>query len=87
MGERLGWEDGMSDAIQGCPPRSDSEDYRWGYDYIDSSSYYYPEATEPEYPDETEWICGAHGHDYYGDDSEGGRCYCGAKRYPRGGPN
>ena len=22
----------------------------------------------------------------FGDDDDGGRCYCGQKRYPRGGP-
>lgn len=43
---------------------------------------YVPEPLEPT----TEDICGFEGHLYSGDDEDGGRCYCGAKRYPRGGP-
>jgi len=37
---------------------------------------------EQEYP--VEEICASQGHSYYGDDEEGGRCYCGEKRYPHG---
>ena len=40
----------------------------------------------PSYPEPTtEDLCGPD-HVYHGDDEGGGRCYCGHKRYPRGGP-
>lgn len=47
-----------------------------------AESDYAPEPPEPT----TEDICSMQGHLYEGDDEDGGRCYCGAKRYPRGGP-
>ena len=34
-----------------------------------------PQPPEPNY-------CEMEGHPYHGDDSDGGRCYCGEKRYP-----
>lgn len=37
----------------------------------------------------TEDICGREGHRYVGDDGSGpdaGRCYCGKRTYPTGGP-
>lgn len=40
---------------------------------------------EPEYPIELECE-GRTGHAYHGDDEHGGRCYCGERRYPAGGP-
>lgn len=39
---------------------------------------------QPSWPIEAE--CAHYGHAYYGDDEDGGRCYCGEKRYPKGGP-
>jgi len=44
----------------------------------------YPPEPYPEYTEED--ICTAANHAYFGDDDDGGRCYCGQKRYPRGGP-
>lgn len=38
-----------------------------------------PEPTVEDY-------CADGGHGYYGDDGDVGRCYCGEKRYPKGGP-
>lgn len=43
---------------------------------------YVPEPPVPTAED----YCECEGHLYHGDDEEGGRCYCGAKRFPRGGP-
>lgn len=34
----------------------------------------------------TEEYCAAGDHEYYGDDSGRGRCYCGLREYPPGGP-
>jgi len=39
-----------------------------------------PEPPQQE-PDDVD-ICGMQGHPYYGEDENGGRCYCGEKRYP-----
>jgi hypothetical protein len=41
--------------------------------------------SEPPVPTAEDY-CECEGHLYHGDDEEGGRCYCGAKRFPRGGP-
>jgi hypothetical protein len=41
-----------------------------------------PREPEPS----TEDYCGADGHTYCGDDEDTGRCYCGQKLYPLGGP-
>jgi len=81
---RLTYEDGMADAIRGCLPQSEDEgsEYWTGY-------YGMPQPVpEPPYqePDDSD-ICGSMGHPYHGDDSEGGRCYCGECRYPAGGPD
>lgn len=46
-----------------------------------------PCAYEPPEPEPTEEdYCAGMGHPYYGDDAGMGRCYCGAKTYPLGGP-
>jgi hypothetical protein len=37
-------------------------------------------------PDIEPNYCEANGHPYHGDDSEGGRCECGERRFPFGGP-
>lgn len=39
-----------------------------------------PEPTEEEY-------CAANGHAYYGDHDGRGRCWCGHREYPVGGPS
>lgn len=39
-----------------------------------------PEPTVEDY-------CEAGGHAYAGDDGDAGRCYCGRRLYPLGGPN
>jgi hypothetical protein len=60
---------------------------RCGLDLDDCDCYREPEQTWP-----LEEECAHYGHVYYGDDYSddpdgmGGRCYCGAKRYPTGGP-
>lgn len=46
----------------------------------------YEKDYEKELEPTDEEICEASNHVYHGDDEEGGRCYCGAKRYSRGGP-
>lgn len=38
-----------------------------------------PAATDEDY-------CAADGHRYEGDDGDRGRCYCGQRTYPMGGP-
>ena len=47
-----------------------------------------PCATEPpeQGPTEADY-CASDGHAYYGDDSGLGRCYCGHRTYPEGGPD
>ena len=37
-------------------------------------------------PPTAEEHCAAGGHDYYADDFEVGRCYCGHREFPKGGP-
>lgn len=59
-----------------------------GY-YEEECRFCYPEpetGPEPTYEDQ----CAASDHAYHGDDNpddaeQGGRCYCGAMRYPAGG--
>ncbi|RJQ07717.1 MAG: hypothetical protein C4551_06270 [Bacillota bacterium] len=80
----MNYEDGMADAIEGCPPCSEREDYMLGYYH--GSPCPYPEEPYPEPDWDDEAICASDGHAYYGDDDQGGRCYCGAVRYPTGGP-
>ena len=38
-------------------------------------------------PPTAEEHCAAGGHGYYADDFEVGRCYCGSRTFPLGGPS
>jgi len=50
------------------------------------AEYEHEREPELEWEPTDEEICAGTGHKYDGDDEEGGRCYCGKKRYPAGGP-
>lgn len=57
-------------------------------DHADCAAW--PYDNEPRQGPTVEDECESHGHAYYGDDGAPpngrGRCYCGARIYPAGGP-
>ena len=91
MSERT-WNLGLDDAVEGAPinPRFATDpDYAAGYAYgepdDEEPACWSPELPGPPEPS-VEELCAAYGHTYHGDDSLGGRCYCGEVRYPGGQP-
>lgn len=81
------WNRGLDDAANGeefRQPYSSDMDYCAGYDY-GSPRHDDREPPPPEYdpePTEEDWAgeCEADGHQLFGIDEIGPRCYCGKKR-------
>lgn len=47
----------------------------------------YPDDRAADREQEDRYQCAAYNHEYYGDYEGRGRCYCGEKTYPVGGPS